>query len=34
MEGGFTFGLSAALSEEITMKDGRVEQSNFMIILF
>ena len=29
MEGGFTFGLSAALSEEITMKDGRVEQSNF-----
>ena len=29
MEGGFTFGLSAAFSEEITMKDGRVEQSNF-----
>ena len=29
MEGGFTFGLSAALGEEITLKDGRVEQSNF-----
>jgi len=29
MEGGFTFGLSATLGEEITLKDGRVEQSNF-----
>ena len=29
MEGGFTFGLSAALGEEITLKDGQVEQSNF-----
>ena len=29
MEGGFTFGLSAALGEEITLKEGRVEQSNF-----
>ncbi len=29
MEGGFTFGLSAALGEKITLKDGRVEQSNF-----
>ena len=29
MEGGFVFGLSAALGEEITLKDGRVEQSNF-----
>ena len=29
MEGGFTFGLSATLGEKITIKDGRVEQSNF-----
>jgi len=29
MEGGFTFGLSATLGEQITLKDGRVQQSNF-----
>jgi isoquinoline 1-oxidoreductase beta subunit len=29
MEGGFLFGLSAALFQQITLKDGRVEQSNF-----
>jgi len=29
MEGGIVFGLSAALFGEITLKDGRVEQSNF-----
>jgi CO/xanthine dehydrogenase Mo-binding subunit len=29
MEGGILFGLSAALFSEITLKDGRVEQSNF-----
>ena len=29
MEGGFIFGLSAAVGEEITLKAGRVEQSNF-----
>jgi isoquinoline 1-oxidoreductase beta subunit len=29
MEGGMGYGLSAALSGEITFKDGVVEQSNF-----
>ena len=29
MQGGINFGLSAALYGEITLKDGRVEQSNF-----
>jgi isoquinoline 1-oxidoreductase beta subunit len=29
MEGGIVFGLTAALKTEITLKDGRVEQSNF-----
>jgi isoquinoline 1-oxidoreductase beta subunit len=29
MEGGIGYGLSAALHGEITLKDGRVEQSNF-----
>jgi len=29
MESGITFGLSAALYGEITIKDGRVEQTNF-----
>jgi isoquinoline 1-oxidoreductase beta subunit len=29
MESGIAFGLSAALYGEITLKDGRVEQSNF-----
>ena len=29
MEGGIGFGLSAALYGEITLKDGRTEQSNF-----
>jgi len=29
MEGGLVYGLSAALNEELTIRDGRVEQSNF-----
>lgn len=29
MEGGIVYGLTAALKGEITIKDGRVEQSNF-----
>ena len=29
MEGGIAFGLTAALKDKITVKDGRVEQSNF-----
>ncbi|MGH8512598.1 MAG: molybdopterin cofactor-binding domain-containing protein, partial [Gammaproteobacteria bacterium] len=29
MEGGIGFGLAAALDGAITLKDGRVEQSNF-----
>ncbi|MFZ0736751.1 MAG: molybdopterin cofactor-binding domain-containing protein, partial [Candidatus Acidiferrales bacterium] len=29
MEGGIIFGLTAALKDEITLKDGRVEQGNF-----
>lgn len=29
MEGGVIFGLSAALEQEITIKDGRVQQTNF-----
>ena len=29
MEGGIMFGLTAALFSEITLKDGRVEQTNF-----
>lgn len=29
MEGGIVFGLTAALKDKITVKDGRVEQSNF-----
>ncbi len=29
MEGGIVYGLSAALKQEITIKGGRVEQSNF-----
>jgi isoquinoline 1-oxidoreductase beta subunit len=29
LEGGVTFGLSAALANEITIADGRVQQSNF-----
>jgi isoquinoline 1-oxidoreductase subunit beta len=30
MEGGVIWGLSSAMHEEITIKDGRVEQGNFM----
>jgi isoquinoline 1-oxidoreductase beta subunit len=29
MEGGIIFGLTAALKTEITLKNGRVEQTNF-----
>ena len=29
MEGGIVFGLTAALKAEVTIKDGRVQQSNF-----
>ena len=29
MESGIVFGLSAAMYGEITLKDGRVEQTNF-----
>ena len=29
MESGIVYGLSAALADEITIKDGRVQQSNF-----
>ena len=29
MEGGIVFGLSAALYGQITLKDGRVQQTNF-----
>ena len=29
MEGGIVFALSAALGNEITFRDGRIEQSNF-----
>jgi isoquinoline 1-oxidoreductase subunit beta len=29
MEGGILFGITGALFGEITLKDGRVEQSNF-----
>ena len=29
LEGGVTFGLSAALGNEITIANGRVQQSNF-----
>jgi isoquinoline 1-oxidoreductase beta subunit len=29
MEGGIVFGLSAALGEEITLRDGRVQESSF-----
>ena len=29
VEGSFAYGLSAALFQECTVKDGRIEQSNF-----
>jgi isoquinoline 1-oxidoreductase beta subunit len=29
MEGGIVFGLTAALKAEATLKDGRIQQSNF-----
>jgi isoquinoline 1-oxidoreductase beta subunit len=29
MEGGIAFGLTAALKAEATLKDGRIQQSNF-----
>jgi isoquinoline 1-oxidoreductase beta subunit len=29
MEGGINFGLTAALKTEITLENGRVQQSNF-----
>jgi isoquinoline 1-oxidoreductase subunit beta len=29
MEGGIIFGLTAALKDEITLKNGRVQQTNF-----
>jgi CO/xanthine dehydrogenase Mo-binding subunit len=29
MQGGIIFGLTAALKTEITLKDGKIEQSNF-----
>ena len=29
VEGSFVYGLSAALYQECTMKDGRIEQTNF-----
>jgi len=29
IEGGIAYGLSAALEDEITLTDGRVDQSNF-----
>jgi isoquinoline 1-oxidoreductase subunit beta len=29
MEGGMTFGLSAALKEEVTIREGRIQQTNY-----